>query len=83
MALTDLIGRRRICRRSGILKNKKRYPSKLVSDLALHFFYSVAQILASLRRRVVKNNCFVALFGVDKSSYKHIVFWIIHGHFSP
>ena len=29
MALTDLIGRRRIGRRGGILQNKKRYPSKL------------------------------------------------------
>ena len=29
MALTDLIGRRRIGRKGGILQNKKRYPSKL------------------------------------------------------
>ena len=29
MALTDLIGWRRIGRRGGILQNKKRYPSKL------------------------------------------------------
>ena len=29
MALTDLIGRRRIGRRGGILQDNKRYPSKL------------------------------------------------------
>ena len=37
MALTDLIGWRRIGRKGGILKDKKRYPSRLVSDLALRY----------------------------------------------
>ena len=41
MALTDLIDRRRIGRKGGILQNKKRYPSKLrLFDAASRFFCS-------------------------------------------
>ena len=45
MALTDLIGRRRIGRRGGILQDKKRYPSKLRPfGAASRFFCSGKQV---------------------------------------
>ena len=62
MALTDWIGWRRIGRKSGILKKQKTVPEQVGFRFSPALLYSVAQILASLRRRVVKNNCFVALW---------------------
>ena len=63
MALTDLIDRRRIGRRGGILQNKKRYPSKLRRPALHHDSFAAATWLRcrGLRRRVTKNSCLPAL----------------------
>ena len=75
MALTDLIDRRRIGRRGGILWNKKRYPSKLRRPALHHDSFAAATWLRcrGLRRRVTKNNCLPALWPRSAGSAEAVI----------
>ena len=81
MALTDLIGRRRIGRKGGILQNKKRYPSKLRPFGAASRFSCSGNAVALPRLgRVTKNNCLLALWPRFAGSRRQLSLFITGGH---